>query len=186
MGVNKSRNGQEVTGLGWGNGGNNDVYGDMGMGNMDDPELAHALALSMKHEQNIQHEQDEDALLQQALAMSMQDEQVEVVEIVVVDEPDEKESNICNILLRMPKNQRIERRFKQEHRLNDVANFVKSKDSSFGDIVFVCPPMNSYNDMDMTLEAICKDLNSTKLSFIVKENKNKQIKQDKAIPSAKE
>ena len=49
------------------------------------------------------------------------------------------------------------------------------QDSSFKNIVFVCPPMNSYHDMEMTLETICKELNSHKLSFIVKENQNKEV-----------
>ena len=164
--VGKSRNGQHVTSLGWGNQQQNmngmsqdemlqyalqqsvndvsnaAIYSNMGMGNMDDPELAHALALSMKEDANNNNGNgkaevdDEDALLQQALAMSMQqDEQMEVVEnneesaniLLVVDEPDEKEADVVGIQLRLPENERIERRFKKEHTLGDVANFVKSK-----------------------------------------------------------
>merc|ERR1719242_835450 len=87
--------------------------------------------------------------------------------IKVVEEPDEDEDNVCSIQLRLPHNKRVERRFKA-HTLSEVANFVKSQDSSFNDIVFVCPPMNSYNDMDVTLDAICTELNSQKLAFIVK------------------
>merc|ERR1719410_343006 len=125
---------------------------------------------------NVKNEDDEDALLQQALAMSMEKDE-EVVEnekeIIVVEEPDEKEDGVCIIQLRMPQNKKIERRFKKEHTLNDVANYVKSQDASFDDIIFVCPPMNSYNDMEMKLDAICTELNSQKLSFIVKENANK-------------
>merc|ERR1712157_231183 len=124
-------------------------------------------------------------LMQKALAMSMEQDDDESVknnkkkdlEIEIVEEPDEKESDVVIIQLRLPKNIKIERRFKQEHTLNDVSNFVKSKDSSFNDIIFVCPPMNSYNDMDMTLNMICKELNSQKLAFIVKENQNKKEKE---------
>jgi len=208
--VGKSRNGQTVTSMGWGQqpqqmsndemlqyalqqsmGGNNhnNIYGDMGMGNADDPELAHALALSMKQagitgdkqEEDDVGMEDEDALMQKALAMSMEQDENENEKgkskdsnMEIVAEPDEKESDVVIIQLRLPKNIKIERRFKQKHTLNDVSNFVKSKDTSFNDTVFVCPPMNSYNDMDMTLNAICKELNSQKLAFIVKENQNKE------------
>merc|ERR1719385_680533 len=102
------------------------------------------------------------------------EEKEEKVSIEVVEEPNEDEDNVCSIQLRLPQNKRVERKFKAQHTLNEVANFVKSQDSSFNDIVFVCPPMNSYHDMDLTLESICKELNSHKLAFIVKENQNKQ------------
>merc|ERR1712154_436172 len=125
---------------------------------MEDPELAHALALSMKHNKNKENEENIKS---------------ESAKQQVVEEPDEKEADVCSIQLRLPKNKKIERRFKKKHTLNDVANFVKSQDSSFDDIVFVCPPMNSYHDMQLSLDAICKELNSQKLAFIVKENQNK-------------
>merc|ERR1711920_754715 len=99
----------------------------------------------------------------------------EQITIDVVDEPAADDDNVCSIQLRLSQNKRMERRFKVEHTLNDVANFVKAEDTSFKNIVFVCPPMNSYDDMEMTLETICKELNSYKLAFIVKENQNVDV-----------
>eukprot|EP00484_Ammonia_sp_Unknown_P006871 CAMPEP_0197074188 /NCGR_PEP_ID=MMETSP1384-20130603/210983_1 /TAXON_ID=29189 /ORGANISM="Ammonia sp." /LENGTH=467 /DNA_ID=CAMNT_0042513029 /DNA_START=86 /DNA_END=1489 /DNA_ORIENTATION=+ len=137
---------------------------------------------------------DEDALLQQALAMSMEqeaqkkEENEEETEIKkneaeqaakseIVDEPDESDADCCSIVFRMPQNKRLERRFKKQHTLQCVADYVKSEDASFKNVIFVCPPMNSYDDMEMTLETICKELNSKKLSFIVKENANSDADQ---------
>eukprot|EP01084_Bolivina_argentea_P037255 68883_1 len=196
--VNKSRNGQEITGLGWGNNGNNNLSQDqmlqmalqqsmmqqnnnmnmntnnnMGGYQQEDPELAHALALSMNEQNknknsnsnsnqngntnNSMDLDDEEAMLAKALAMSMdQDENKEDIEIV--DEPDENDKDVCIIQLRLPKNKKISRRFKGEHTLNDVANYVKSEDQSFKSIIFVCPPNKSYNDMEMKLEVITKEL----------------------------
>eukprot|EP01083_Nonionella_stella_P006293 18311_1 len=220
--VNQSRNGQNVTSLGWGDTNNNMNQDDMlqfalqesaqdadpNMYDMrqQDPELAHALALSMQqnngnnNNHNTKQEEavndaeeleDEDVLLQQALAMSMmkdnneEDQQQEMNDNDqdmednkdIVSEPDESEEDCCSIQLRLPQNKRIERRFKIQHTLRDVAVFVKSQDASFNDIVFVCPPMHSYHDKELTLDAICKELNSKKLAFIVKENENKDAKQ---------
>uniref|UniRef100_A0A7S0XME4 ubiquitinyl hydrolase 1 n=1 Tax=Elphidium margaritaceum TaxID=933848 RepID=A0A7S0XME4_9EUKA len=149
------------------------------------------------HNQNMQMdmEMDEDAMLQQALAMSMERQATETEKqttqasentttsnkeetmqvekkVVVVDEPDESDVDACSILLRFPGNKRIERRFKRQHTLEEVAAFVKSEDSSFSTIVFVCPPSHSYHDLGMKLQSICDELNSKKLSFIVKENDN--------------
>merc|ERR1719237_1000238 len=115
---------------------------------------------------------DEEAMLAQALAMSMETDEksdenandnpkmetddVENIEqneqIVIVDEPAADEENVCSIQLRLPQNKRLERRFKAEHTLQDVANFVKAEEKGFKNIVFVCPPMNSYDDMELTLE----------------------------------
>merc|ERR1712079_118708 len=154
------------------------------MGMEEDPELAHALALSMNNKNNSNRnteseknettnctenmDEDEESMLATALAMSMEEdekgtEKEEKVSIEVVEEPNGDEDNVCSIQLRLPQNKRVERRFKAQHTLKEVANFVKSQESSFNDIVFVCPPMNSYHDMDLTLESICKELNSHKL-----------------------
>ena len=89
---------------------------------------------------------DNDALLQQALAMSMEqdndnndntdnkpiknEDEPKVEEdkkMEIVEEPSENEENTCIIQLRLPQNKRIERRFKKDHKLADVSNFVKSK-----------------------------------------------------------
>eukprot|EP00486_Rosalina_sp_Unknown_P001685 CAMPEP_0201567108 /NCGR_PEP_ID=MMETSP0190_2-20130828/7414_1 /ASSEMBLY_ACC=CAM_ASM_000263 /TAXON_ID=37353 /ORGANISM="Rosalina sp." /LENGTH=465 /DNA_ID=CAMNT_0047986693 /DNA_START=53 /DNA_END=1450 /DNA_ORIENTATION=+ len=175
----------------------------------EDPELAHALAISMNaynenknnnnnnNNGNAMNVDDEDTLLAQALAMSMEqdndndktnnenentntnesnpkEEEVDDKKMEIVEEPPLDDDNACIIQLRLPQNKKIERRFKKEHKLGDVSNFVKSEDSSFTNIIFVCPPMDSFNDMDMSLEEICKKLNAKKLSFIVKENANKE------------
>ena len=219
--VNKSRNGQHVTGMGWGKNNNNNMsqeqllqmalqqsmmqnqnnaYGG-NMGNMSqDQMLQHALQASMQsnnhnnnnmsQDQMLQHAlqqslmqnnnnnhnhnnmhgisadpqlqaalqasiqsnnnnnnnnynnnnsnnkkensmdmDDEEAMLQQALAMSMAEEENndKKMDIEIVDEPDKNDENSCSIQLRLPKNKRIERRFKTQHTLNDVANFVKSQ-----------------------------------------------------------
>jgi len=219
--VNSSRTGKHVTSLGWGadrsagpnvdsmtaeeqieyamqqslgqnNGGG--AFGGGGLAMAEDPELAHALALSMKGQfgdggdlnngnaarpQSAADDDDEEAMLATALALSMEQDAKEQPDgdlaaesIDVVAEPAESEDNVCSIHLRLPRNKRLERRFKTEHTLNEVANFVKSEDSSFRRIIFVCPPSNSYHAMDITLDVICKELNSHKLSFIVKENQN--------------
>eukprot|EP01084_Bolivina_argentea_P300976 519107_1 len=166
---------------------------NVGMGGMynDDSELAHALAMSMQGNGNNNNNNvnnintnyngndDEDTMLQKALAMSMEQnknnnnsgnkkDMDEDKKIEIVDEPDENDTDCCTIQLRLG-NIRIKRRFKKEHKLNDVANFVKSKDSKYNSIVFVCPPMNRYDDMNMELDTVSKELNSKKLSFSVKE-----------------
>ena len=89
---------------------------------------------------------------------------------------DENEANCCMIQLRLSQNKRIKRRFKKEHKLKDVADFVRSEDETFEKkkIIFVSPPMASYDDMEVDLQSICKELCAKNLSFIVKENQNKE------------
>jgi len=87
--------------------------------------------------------------LEKAVLLSLQSE----YEAKVPKEPDEsvESKDICELKLRLAKNETLDRKFLKENTIGDVFNFIKSKSSHQGDLELICPPHLVYKEENKKL-----------------------------------
>merc|ERR1719334_1897820 len=110
----------------------------------------------------------------------------EEAKVEVSEEPSADEKECCVIQLRFANNKAVKRRFRRADTLGDVARFVRSVDATLTNVVFVCPPNASYDEMGLSLDEICTELKSQMLVFRVKQNQKADVKAQTAKADAEQ